>query len=335
MKAFHLTPIGLLIVLCSAVAGMVYFSGGLTGPTSLPEPVTLGMTPHEANTLVYIAEDRGFFIAHGINVTTLPYDSGAAAVEGMLRGESDMAAASDFVIVGHALKKEPIRSIGTIGRNQNEYIFGRSDRGISTVADLSGKRIGVPRGTAAEFYLGRFLNLHGVGVSQVTLVDTNLSRGVGAIVSGDVDAVITWQPYARSIGEKLGNNTVSWPAQSGQVVYWNAVTTDSWIESHPDPAARFLASLADAESFVIRHPDETKAIVQKRLGYDDGYMDAIWPENQFTLSLDQAFVLALEDESRWMIANNLTNATAVPDFVDYVYIDGMEAVRPGSVNIIR
>ncbi len=42
----------------------------------------------------------------------------------------------------------------------------------------------------------------------------------------------------------------------------------------------------------------------------------------------------MEDQARRMIANNLTNATEGPDSRGYTYADGMETVRPGSVNLI-
>jgi NitT/TauT family transport system substrate-binding protein len=64
-------------------------------------------------------------------------------------------------------------------------------------------------------------------------------------------------------------------------------------------------------------------------------MAAIWPEHQFSLTLDQGLVAAMEDETRWMIANNLTAATQVPDFLNYIYLDGLEAIKPEAVNIIR
>jgi hypothetical protein len=44
--------------------------------------------------------------------------------------------------------------------------------------------------------------------------------------------------------------------------------------------------------------------------------------------------LAMEDEARWMIANYLTNETAVPDFRKYMYTEGLNTVKPGSVHII-
>ena len=64
-------------------------------------------------------------------------------------------------------------------------------------------------------------------------------------------------------------------------------------------------------------------------------VDNIWKEHQFPLSLDQALILAMGDEARWMIKNNLTKEKQVPDFMNYIYVDGLKAVRPEAVNIIR
>lgn len=43
----------------------------------------------------------------------------------------------------------------------------------------------------------------------------------------------------------------------------------------------------------------------------------------------------MEDEARWMIKNNLTSEKQVPDCMNYVYVDGLKAVKPEAVNIIR
>jgi NitT/TauT family transport system substrate-binding protein len=64
-------------------------------------------------------------------------------------------------------------------------------------------------------------------------------------------------------------------------------------------------------------------------------METVWPRYQISLSLDQSLILAMEDEARWMIANDLTNETQVPNFLDSIYIDGLEAVKPDAVNIIH
>jgi NitT/TauT family transport system substrate-binding protein len=43
----------------------------------------------------------------------------------------------------------------------------------------------------------------------------------------------------------------------------------------------------------------------------------------------------MEDEARWMIRNQFTSEKQVPDFLDYLYLDGLQSVKPEAVNIIR
>jgi hypothetical protein len=55
--------------------------------------------------LIFIAGDEKFFAANGLNVHLKEYGSGLAATDAMLKGEVDMDTASEFVLVGKALKK--------------------------------------------------------------------------------------------------------------------------------------------------------------------------------------------------------------------------------------
>jgi NitT/TauT family transport system substrate-binding protein len=299
------------------------------------EPVRIGMESTAVNSLIYIAENRGYFAANGLDLAIVEYASGLAAVNGMLNDEVDLATAAEFVIVGKALTGDRIGTLGSIDKFMHNYLIGRKDRGIENVSDLEGKRIGLPLKTAAEFYLGRFLDLNGMNIDQVILVDVGPPQLVDALDNGDVDAVLAWQPNAKAIEDRLGNGIVKWPAQNEQVTYCNVVSTDAWTTGHPELVDRFLKSLARAEEYVIRHPAEARAIIQKRLKYDDAYMATIWPEHQFSLSLDQSLILAMEDEARWMINNNLTPEKKTPNFLDYVDTRGLDAIKPEAVNIIR
>jgi NitT/TauT family transport system substrate-binding protein len=167
------------------------------------------------------------------------------------------------------------------------------------------------------------------------MVDTKASDPAGAIAGGNVDAIVTWEPHVTQIRQQMGNTVIIWPAQSGQVSFWSVASTPGWIRQHPDLVNRFLRSLAQAEEYIIQHPVEAKKSLQKRLKLDDTYIATVWSQNQFSLSLDQALILAMEDEARWMIKNNLTREKQIPDFVNYIYVDGLKAVKPEAVKIIR
>ena len=251
----------------------------------------------------------------------------------MLSDEVNMSGTIEYVIVNNAFKGKNISSIGYISRGQSICLIGRTDHGISNISDLKGKKIGVTRNTASEFYLGRFLSLHGIEMKDVDIVDVKGSQSDDAIIKGEVDAVITWQPYVNLAQERLGDGMVIWQAQSSQPSYWNIVGKNDWIAMHPKLINQFLKSILLAEEYNNAHPEEAMAIVQKRLNYTDKYMATVWPDYQFSLGLDQSLLIAMNDEGRWAINNNQTGKRTMPNFRDYIYTKGLEQVKPESINI--
>ena len=325
-----------LVAILAVLAVLSSASGCSAGPARM-DSIVVAWSPFEHTALLYVAQDQDLFSRNGLQVTPRKYDSGAGALNGMLKGEADLAVGvTEFPLVGRVLQKEKIRTIASFAKSDIIYLVARQDRGIAKVTDLKGKRVGTTIGTIAEFYLGRFLNLNGMNMQDVTLVDVKTpAEWVNAVVAGDIDAIATAQPYANSAKERLGPNAVAWPAQSNQPLYALIISTDEWIAKHPELVTRFLTALAQAEEYAFRNPTEARAIVQERLDLDAAYMDTVWSQNQFSLTLDQSLVLAMEDEARWMIKNNLTTEKEVPNFLNYIYADGLKAVKPEAVNIIR
>ncbi len=300
------------------------------------ESINVAYSPFESVTLFWVAQDQHFFSQNDLNVTSHEYNTGSGALDGVLNGEADIVVGTtEFPFTARVLNQARISTIGSISKSEFTYLVGRADRGINEVSDLKGKTVGTTFGTIAHFYLGRFLELNGLNIQDVNLVDLKTpSEWVDAVVNGSVDAVATAQPYADLAKDGLGDNAVVWSIQSSQPLYAQAIAANEWISNHPDLVTRFLNSLSLAEDFVINHPAEAKAIVKNQLSLSDAYMDKVWSQNQFSLSLDQSLLLAMQDEAQWLISNNLTNATSIPHFTDYVYVDGLKSVKPGAVNII-
>lgn len=299
------------------------------------ESINFGTVPTAATTLIYIAEDQHFFAANRLSVNMRDYPTGIATTEALLKGDLDFAWVAEFPFVHRAFAEEKISIIAVVGRFNEQVLFGLKDRGIHTVADLKGKQIGIPRNTIAEFYLGRFLELNGMNVRDVTLVNVQPPQSMDAIADGGVDGVIVWQPYSSQLRARLADGAKPFPIQSGQPGYGTLACRNDWIRAHPETAKQFLKSLAQAEDYIMRNPAPAKDTVQKRLNFDDVFTETIWSENQFSLSLDQSLITAMEDEARWMIKNSLTSEKEVPDFLRYIYEDALKAVRPEAVNIIR
>jgi ABC-type nitrate/sulfonate/bicarbonate transport system substrate-binding protein len=327
---------GIIIVAVLAMAGIGawYFTRPSATYSGTPEFITIGLSNYEHFALIYVAEDQGYFSQNGLNVTLRNYETVTDATKGLENYEADISIPTEYVVLLDAFKKENISVIGCIDKFQAVFIVGRKDHDIANITDLKGKKIGLTRGTQSEFNLGRFLDLNGLSIQDVTLVDLPPSQYLNALVNGSVDSIVAVQKYVDLSKEQLGNNLVIWSTQSSQKGYMVLAGRNDWIASHPETISRLLTSLIQAEDYLIYHRDEAKAIVQKRMNYSDDFMDAIWPYHEYSLTLDRSLITAMNDEGQWMINNNLTNATALPDFYRYIYTKGLKEVKPEAVNIL-
>jgi NitT/TauT family transport system substrate-binding protein len=312
--------------------GAWYFLG--PGPVFASESasVIIGERPYEANALFYIAEDQGFFTENGLNVTMRSYPSVPYALNALVNGEVDIGLGSEYAVAGKILDDEHLRIAGSIARFETMFLMGRRDRGIENISDLKGKRIGLTRNAIGEFYLGRFLDLNGLSIQDVTLVNTPPTQQLQALTNGSVDALVAGTNID-TIKEQFGSSLAIWSVQNSQNGFIVVAGRDEYVAGHPEEIKRLLKSLVQAEKYAIDHPEEAEKIVQERLNYTDDYMAEVWPEHRFSVSLEQSLLIAMNDEARWMMANNLTNATKIPDFRNSIVTEGLRDVRPDVVTI--
>ncbi|UUZ54506.1 ABC transporter substrate-binding protein [Massilia sp. H-1] len=109
----------------------------------------------------------------------------------------------------------------------------------------------------------------------------------------------------------------------------------AYIAANPELMRRVLRALAKGVDECRSEPERARAVMTAFLKVDTSAWQARWPQFHFKLALDQGLILALEDESRWAIANGLAPARDTPNFLDYMYLDAMAEVAPTAVTIIH
>lgn len=164
------------------------------------------MAVRTSSALIYIAQERGFFAQNGLAVTIREFDPPALGVMAMIHGELDIASSTEYPVVLNAFNGENISIISTHARVQSVSILGRKDRGIANISDL--------RGTIADFFLGRLLTLHKMGLVDVTLVDVPPGQFFNAIRDTKIDALICWEPFTSEILERMGDDVIEWSVDS-------------------------------------------------------------------------------------------------------------------------
>jgi NitT/TauT family transport system substrate-binding protein len=323
------------LILCFTIAATSLTSACERKYSGSAQPISIGVTISAANVVFFTAESQHYFANNGINFTLNTYNTGPSAITDLVNGKVDVAYTSEYPIVTGAFANDNISIVTNISTSYVTNLVALTNNGISSIADLKGKNIGVPFGTISQFYLGQFLELNGMSIGDVTLVNVPVAQDVTALANGSVDAVVTRDPYESQIDQQYPNGTINWSVQSSQALNDVLVCRNDWIQQNPALLKRFLGSLKQSENYIISHPTEAKAILQQNYSSGNQYVNAEWSDYQFSLSLNESLIAAMEDEARWTISNNLTTATQVPNFLNYIYTDGLKAVKPDSVNIIQ
>ena len=289
----------------------------------------------EYSTLVWVAEHQGYFTDNGLEVTTKDYQSGKAAADALLAGESDISVSADLVFVSNSFINPDLRILGTVATVENVGLIVRKDRGIIKPSDLKGKKIGATKKSVSEFFLGTFLTFNGLSLADVEVVDLKPKDMGDTLLRGDVDAVSTWEPNVFNTKRQLGDLAISWPEQGGQRYNMLLLTKEKFLREHPGAIERFLKSIVQAEEFVRDNNEIAKNFIAEKYHYEPLYTKSAWPQYDFVVKLPQDLLLTMEDEARWRIQNNLTNVTIVPNYLNFIYTDALGKVKPEAVTIIH
>jgi len=206
---------------------------------------------------------------------------------------------------------------------------------VRTPAELEGKRVGVPLGTSVHFFLEAFLNRHGLSVRDVELRDLTPDLALAAFSRHEIDAFAAWQPYLDQATAGPEDSAHAFVSEGVYDVMYNLAGERSQVSSRQPAFARVLRATVAGASFCEQEPQLALRMLTRVAQLDAKYFAALWPDFRFRVSLDQGLLLALEDEARWAIANALTPAVRLPNYLSYIDFAALQRVAPAMVTMVH
>lgn len=288
--------------------------------------------------LIYLAEEQGFFQEHSLDVDFHSYATGREALIDLDTGKSDLVTVYQTPILERALENNPVRVLTSLhNSSRGTGVVARRDRGIHRPADLVGRRVGVPMKTSGELFFRGFLKLEGIAWGLLKIVDVPPSESEARFVSGELDAVVIWEPYLHNAQSTLAPNKVSTFYSDVYTEVSLLVTTDQVIQSKSTAIKKFLAALADAEDFIRDRPDEAFDVIVKAQdfrGQSSDSLRASWNVYRLELKLDNLTALTLEKELA-LRRGSLVRPTNVVEVSDLIRPQLLEEVNPEAVTIFH
>ena len=225
------------------------------------ENITLriGYMPNYASMwAVMTGINHGEFEAEGITIELTSFQDGPSEIAAMEGGSLDLAyigkGAHRLCILGSATIFAP-SSVHT-----TDKIIVSAESGIKEMTDLAGKKIGYNPGSSSETTLDNALKYANLTRDDVTLNALDPDYMVAAMLSGDLDACVTWNPYSNQILTTLeGSFEIEFTDGSTNMSSW--ICLPSYAEANRDVLIRFSRALYKAMDWGS-NPDNADQVAQ-------------------------------------------------------------------------
>lgn len=227
---------------------------------------------------IYIAKEKGFFAANGLDVEIIKIDGLAERKQALAGKKVDGMATAQDVQVTLAAADVPIKVIWALdGSFGGDGMLAKND--IETIQDLKGKTVALETGTTSHFFALTVLKEAGLTKDDITIQNMTAGDAGAAFVAKKVDAAVTWEPWL-SKGKANGKVLVSTKDYPNIIVDSIGFRSDV-VEENPEAMVAFVKSMGQAMDYWQENPQESEEIMAKGLGIDLKEFQATIPDLKF------------------------------------------------------
>lgn len=230
---------------------------------------------------LHMAIEKGFFAEEGLKVEAIKLAPGTA-FEAVTAGKTEAGFGLLASLVQPLSNGLPIK-ITTGLHTGCDMVLVPKDSGYKTLADLKGKRIGVPSMNSSPIvFAKRAMAAQGIGVgdknSEVEFVVYSNSELPLALQKGAVDAIAVNDPVGALAKQEYGLVPLidsAADAPYNQQYCCSAYVRDSIAADHPEIAAKYTRAMQKASAWIQKNQDETAKIqVEKKYVAGDPVLNA-------------------------------------------------------------
>ena len=206
-------------------------------------------------------------------VTWTSFNAGPAEIEALFAGEIDLGYIGPVPALSANVKSKGDIKIITNATNAGAVLLARKGAGITSVSDLSGKKVAVPQlGNTQHLCLLNLLSEHGLTTADkggtVTVAASSNADIVNLMDNGTIDAALVPEPWGTTIMQN-GNAEILLDYNevflNGDYPVAVVVASSDFMEAHPDLVEDFLSAHEDATLYINENPEHAQKIVNTEI----------------------------------------------------------------------
>lgn len=254
-----------------AHAGALAAGMALAGGAHAQTPLTfqLNWTAGGPNAGFAAALKEGYYKAAGLDVTIVQGNGSGNTAQLVASGRSQVAYADAVAVSQLIAKGAPMKIVSTIYQSNPNSVLALKKTGIKSLADLKGKKVGVPAGSSQGPMLPLLLSANGLKESDMTLINMPVAAMVPSLLQGQVDVILGSMDAYQIQLEQQGAQLDTFPFADHGVptVATSIFASNSFIKENPDVLRKFIAASLKGWSFALDNPQKAT-----------GHVKAVFPD---------------------------------------------------------
>jgi NitT/TauT family transport system substrate-binding protein len=224
----------------------------------------VGSTGREA--APWVAQAKGFFANHGVDVTILPGAAGDSNLKLLAGGKAQFGVIdySGAVVRAGAGAFDEFRCVAALTQQTLIAIMTLAGSHIISPRDLAGKTIGQATGAVPRTLFAPYAKLADFDPTTVTWREVAPDQLLRLLAAGKVDAIGQFTPGVPAVQAAAGGRQVTVFPFSDYLgdLYGNVlVTTNTLIAGNPDLVRRVRAAVLEGLAYAVAHPAEAGDIL--------------------------------------------------------------------------
>lgn len=226
-----------------------------------------------------------------IDIEYYVFNAGPSEIEAFFAGQLDIGYIGPVPAINGNIKSDGDIVIIAGATNAGAIMVVDKDSNITSIADLSNKRIAIPQiGNTQHLSLLKMLSEHGLadttkgGTVEVLAVSNADVKNL--LAQGEIDAAYVPEPWGSRLVLEMDARILLDEKEvfrNGEYSTAVVIARKEFIEKHPDVVEKFLEAHLEATLFIQNEVEEAKTMINKEIAELTGQeLDAAVIDSVFT-----------------------------------------------------
>lgn len=250
------------------------------------EPVRIGLQPWLGYGPLWVAEEKGYFDDHGIDVELVNFNWDQDVNAALVSGNIEVQAAATNTMINLLNSGIDLKGFMLMDAayEADAIIAGE---GVDSVSDLEGKSVAYELGATSDLLLNYALRENDLSIDDIDPVPMGASEAGLAAIAGRVDAAVSYEPYISTALAEDESYKVIYDASAAPGLISDLLLAEtSYLEENKDTLAAIVQAWDDAVTFIRENPDEGGQIIADAVGS---------PMDQFQVAFEGVRLFNLEE----------------------------------------